>query len=79
MGKSSEGWIKSSYCSGADACVEWRKSSFCDTGISCAEVACEHERYLIRNSNDPDVVLSFTKDEWKAFVYGVEAGEFDVG
>jgi hypothetical protein len=33
--------------------------------------------YLVRDSKNPTgAVLSFTEQEWTAFVEGVEAGEF---
>ncbi|GIE98289.1 DUF397 domain-containing protein [Paractinoplanes rishiriensis] len=54
----------------------WRKSSRCGTG-ACVEVAKVDEEYLIRDSKDPGgTVLSFTAQEWKAFVEGVAAGDF---
>jgi len=33
-------------------------------------------RYLIRDSKNPGVELSFSGDEWAAFKEGVEAGDF---
>ncbi|WP_430781090.1 DUF397 domain-containing protein [Actinoplanes sp. G11-F43] len=54
----------------------WRKSSRCGTS-TCVEVAKVEDQYLIRDSKNPEVAaLSFTKDEWDAFVEGVAAGEF---
>ncbi|GAA1586549.1 DUF397 domain-containing protein [Actinoplanes couchii] len=54
----------------------WRKSSRCGTS-TCVEVAKVEDQYLIRDSKNPEVAaLSFTKDEWDAFVQGVAAGEF---
>ncbi|HWS31682.1 MAG TPA: DUF397 domain-containing protein [Actinoplanes sp.] len=54
----------------------WRKSSRCGTS-TCVEVAKVEDQYLIRDSKNPEVAaLSFTKDEWDAFVEGVTAGEF---
>lgn len=54
----------------------FRKSSRCSGG-SCVEVASDGENFLIRDSKRPDVApLAFTKDEWVAFVEGVNAGEF---
>jgi uncharacterized protein DUF397 len=35
------------------------------------------DQYLIRDSKRPDMApLTFTRDEWSAFVQGVSAGEF---
>ncbi|SDT72357.1 DUF397 domain-containing protein [Actinoplanes derwentensis] len=54
----------------------WRKSSRCGTS-TCVEVAKVEDQYLIRDSKNPEATaLSFTKDEWDAFVEGVTAGEF---
>jgi uncharacterized protein DUF397 len=54
----------------------FRKSSRCSGG-SCVEVARDGDQYLIRDSKRPEVApLAFTKDEWVAFVEGVNAGEF---
>ncbi len=32
---------------------------------------------MIRHSESPGVVLSFTSDEWQAFLAGTKTGEFD--
>ena len=54
----------------------WRKSSRCGNG-TCVEVAKVDDGYLIRDSKNPDAAaLSFTEEEWSAFVEGVNAGEF---
>ena len=54
----------------------WRKSSRCGNA-TCVEVAKVDDQYLIRDSKNPDAAaLSFTEEEWNAFVAGVTAGEF---
>ena len=54
----------------------WIRSSSCSGG-SCVEVAKLDGEYLIRDSKNPQQApLSFTPDEWVAFVRGVNAGEF---
>lgn len=54
----------------------WRRSNYCGTG-ACVEVAKIEDRYLVRDSKNPDVdPLAFSADEWRAFVAGVEAGDF---
>jgi len=55
----------------------WRKSSKCANG-TCVEVAkVDADTYLIRDSKRPEApALSFTGEEWDAFVAGVQAGEF---
>ena len=53
---------------------EWLRG--CANG-SCVEVAKVADRFLIRDSKKPDVEpLSFTEDEWAAFVRGVKDGVF---
>jgi len=56
--------------------AQWRKSQRCSGG-ACVEVAKVDGGYLVRDSKNPaGAVLSFTEQEWTAFVEGVEAGEF---
>jgi hypothetical protein len=55
----------------------WRKSSLCGSS-SCIEVAQLRGGVAIRDSKESEgPVLRYTSDEWKAFVAGVKAGEFD--
>jgi hypothetical protein len=59
-----------------DSNTVWRKSSRCGTN-TCVEVAKIGQEYLIRDSKNPlTIPLTFTEDEWTAFVMGVTAGEF---
>ncbi|MGK5680403.1 DUF397 domain-containing protein [Actinoplanes sp. URMC 104] len=53
----------------------WRKARDCSNG-NCVEVAKQGDRYLIRDSTAPGVVLSVSEAEWQSFVRGVEAGDF---
>ena len=56
----------------------WRKSSYSQGG-SCVEVSRRSRSIQVRDSKDPQSpVLTFTPQEWVAFVLGVRAGEFDV-
>jgi hypothetical protein len=58
----------------------WRKASrSSDNGGQCVEVAMNlPEVVAVRDSKDPDgPKLLFTCPEWKAFVNGLKAGEFD--
>jgi len=55
----------------------WRKSGRCGTS-ACVEVAKVGDRYLVRNSANPQMIpLSFTEEEWVAFTRGVKDGDFD--
>jgi hypothetical protein len=58
--------------------IEFRVSSHCSFG-SCVEVGRTPDGYvLVRDSKDrAQEALSFTGEEWAAFVAGVKAGEFD--
>jgi hypothetical protein len=62
-----------------DVGPQFRKSSKCTPSDNCVEVA----RFLgvgviVRHSRYPDGLwLPFTTDEWRAFILGVLAGEFD--
>ena len=54
----------------------WRTSTFCSNG-ACVEIADSPEGIMLRDSKNPDVApFVFTRDEWSAFVKGVQAGEF---
>ena len=58
--------------------IDFRVSSFCSFG-SCVEVGCSPDgTVLVRDTKDSSRhALTFTNDEWDAFVAGVKAGEFD--
>lgn len=56
----------------------FRISTFCHTG-GCVAVAPASDGVLVRSSRVADgPVLSFSREEWDAFVAGVRNGEFDV-
>ena len=56
--------------------LEWRRAGRCTSG-SCVEVAKAADRYLIRDSKNPEIApLSFSEDEWNTFVGGVKGDEF---
>jgi len=58
----------------------FRKSRFSGV-VGCIEVAMmdDGERVLIRDSKNRDeLCLCFNGEEWRAFVSGVTAGEFDL-
>lgn len=60
------------------AAVSWTRSSFCDV-TNCVEVAVSSGGIGVRDGKCADSpVLSFTRDEWNAFVLGVKSGEFDL-
>jgi hypothetical protein len=56
---------------------QWRRSSRC-ASRECVEVGTQDGMVLVRDSKDPSGgVLRYSFDEWRAFVVGVRAGEFD--
>jgi hypothetical protein len=60
----------------------WRKSSYSgNNGGNCVEVARNMpDAVAVRDSKDPEGLrLVFTPDEWRVFVAGIKAGEFDLG
>jgi hypothetical protein len=57
--------------------VRWIKSSF-STVNDCVEVGRVAAGYLVRDSKNPGQrPLLFTGSEFRAFLAGVKAGEFD--
>lgn len=58
--------------------TDFKISSFCNFG-GCVEVGRTPEgAVLVRDTKDRAQQLSFTDEEWTAFVAGVKAGEFDL-
>ncbi|KAK1179380.1 DUF397 domain-containing protein [Streptomyces sp. NBS 14/10] len=58
--------------------IQWRKSSFSGgNGPDCVELARRADTTLIRESDDPRVVVSTTPMHLAAFVAAVKAGDFD--
>jgi Domain of unknown function (DUF397) len=56
----------------------FQRSSFCNPDGGCVEVDRGTQGAAIRDAKDPNgAVLRFTEDEWRAFVSGMHAGEFD--
>ena len=43
----------------------------------CVGVAKEKEKILMTNTKGGQPILSFTFEEWDAFIKGAKAGEFD--
>lgn len=64
---------------GTDDMKTWNRSTYCNADSPmCAEVNVDDDgNREVRNSTAPDVVVTFTAEEWLAFIEGVKAGEFD--
>ena len=57
--------------------LSWRKSSFSNVN-GCVEIAPYRGGVAVRDSKNPDGgVLVYNEHEWRAFLDGVRAGEFD--
>jgi predicted secreted Zn-dependent protease len=57
--------------------ITWRRASFCGGG-ECVEVGQRDGLIVMRDSKEPGGnSLRYTSEEWRAFVDGVKAGEFD--
>ncbi|MEX2984591.1 DUF397 domain-containing protein [Streptomyces sp. C36] len=57
--------------------VTWKKSSFSGDRDECVEAGKLDGKVVIRESDDPEVIVSTTPAKWRAFILGVKAGEFD--
>lgn len=56
----------------------WRKSSLSGDG-NCVEVRLTADRVQVRDTkNHQGALLTFTHNEWQAFLTGVRLGEFDL-
>lgn len=59
--------------------ARWRKSTRSGNSGNCVETAFAEDAVYVRDSKDPHgPVLTFTRDEWKAFTEGVKLAEFDL-
>jgi hypothetical protein len=56
--------------------LDWKRSRRCDAS-TCVEVAPHGDLVVVRDSKDPNgLMLQFTRDEWEAFIGGVQDGDF---
>lgn len=62
-----------------DEVINWQKSSFSgpDDNQSCIELAPVEGSIKMRESDDPNVIVTTSVAKLRAFVLGVKAGEFD--
>jgi hypothetical protein len=56
--------------------VVYQKSSRSNSSQFCVGVAYKNNDVLVINTNTQDLVLRFTREEWRAFIEGVKADEF---
>ncbi len=58
--------------------LKWKKSTFSQQG-DCVEVAESSAGVHVRDSKNPDgPQLLFSRSEWRAFLQGVQVGQFEV-
>jgi hypothetical protein len=59
--------------------LSFERSSYCANSC-CLEVARESRtgKIYVRNSQSPGTRITFTAEEWRAFLAGVKSNEFDV-
>ncbi|MFJ7902359.1 DUF397 domain-containing protein [Streptomyces sp. NPDC096198] len=58
--------------------IKWQKSSFSGGGgEQCLEAAECEGSILFRESDDPELIITTSREKLAAFILGVKAGEFD--
>ncbi|MFD5386267.1 DUF397 domain-containing protein [Streptomyces sp. NPDC021218] len=74
-------WRKSSYSANSSNCInvaaDWRKSSYSADAGNCVDVAASDRAVLLRESDDPSVILTTTPAALRAFIRGAKDGAFD--
>ncbi|MBZ0108883.1 MAG: DUF397 domain-containing protein [Candidatus Scalindua rubra] len=56
----------------------FRKSSFSPTGRYCVGVSFGNTINIVNTKYPEKGTISFTKEEWNAFILGVKNSEFDI-
>ncbi|MET8826456.1 DUF397 domain-containing protein [Streptomyces sp. NPDC004610] len=57
--------------------IQWRKASHSEQSGNCLELAVVDGQVLVRESDEPGVVVRTTRARLAAFLAGAKAGEFD--
>ncbi|MFE5582679.1 DUF397 domain-containing protein [Kitasatospora sp. NPDC056531] len=57
--------------------LNWQRSSFSGEKTNCLEIASEGELVYIRESDNPDLVVTTTRTKLNAWILGAKDGEFD--
>lgn len=60
--------------SNVPARLKWQRSSFC-ADSQCVEVATLADMVHVRNSARPELVVSFTTEEWEALRKAIKGNE----
>ncbi|MFI9463264.1 DUF397 domain-containing protein [Streptomyces xiamenensis] len=61
----------------SDLC--WQKSSFSEDGNNCVEIAPSGADIALRESDDPDRVVTARRAAFRGLVIGVKAGRLSAG
>jgi hypothetical protein len=57
---------------------DWQKSSYSGTAANCLCIAASgNGTIVLRESDDPDVIVSIAPAALRSFIRGVKTGEFD--
>lgn len=58
--------------------LSWKKAVICNAATNCVEVAFSEDGTVhVRDSSDPTgPVLTFSPEEWDAFLEGIRNGDF---
>lgn len=78
-------WRKSSYCGEGNSClnvarvpVDWQKSSYSAEAANCVGVVAPTPSVIkIRESDDPDIMLTTTPATLGIFIRAAKAGRFN--
>ncbi|GAA2371212.1 DUF397 domain-containing protein [Streptomyces cuspidosporus] len=57
--------------------IAWQKSSFSETHGACVELAAVGGAIRLRESDDPDTVITTAPHPLRTLIRGIKAGEFD--
>ncbi|WP_033322187.1 DUF397 domain-containing protein [Streptomyces yerevanensis] len=57
--------------------IQWRKASYSEQSGNCLELAVVDGQILVRESDEPGVVVSTTPAKLAAFLAGAKARKFD--
>ncbi|MEU4581273.1 DUF397 domain-containing protein [Kitasatospora aureofaciens] len=58
--------------------LDWQKSSYSSESVNCVYLAMAPDLSVkLRESDEPEVVISSSPDVLRALLLGVKAGEFD--
>ncbi|MFD8385670.1 DUF397 domain-containing protein [Streptomyces sp. NPDC059679] len=57
--------------------ISWQKSSFSETSGACVELAAVDGAIRLRESDDPDIVITTAPRPLGTLIRGIKAGEFD--